>query len=70
MNRDRFKGIWKQLSGKVREEWCRLADDVPGMAAAGRDQRAGWNQEGRGISKEAVESQLREFLVRSRYWNL
>jgi len=70
MNRDRFEGIWKQLSGKLKEEWCRLTDDAPGMVAATRDQRAGWNQEGRGISKEAVERQLREFLVRNRNWNV
>ena len=70
MNRDRFEGIWKQFSGKVKEEWCRLTDDVPGMVAARRDQRAGWNQEGRGISKEAVERQLKEFPVRNRDWNV
>lgn len=68
MNRDRFEGVWKQFGGKVKEEWCRLTDDVPGIVAAKRDQRAGWIQEGRGISKETVERQLKEFLVRNRYW--
>jgi uncharacterized protein YjbJ (UPF0337 family) len=68
MNRDRFEGAWKQLGGKVKEEWCRLTDDVTGVVAAKRDQRAGWIQEGRGISKETVERQLKEFLVRNRYW--
>jgi uncharacterized protein YjbJ (UPF0337 family) len=61
MNRDRFEGVWKQFSGNVREEWCRLTDDLPGVAAAKREQRAGWIQEGRGIW---VERQLREFRVR------
>ena len=70
MNRDRFEGIWKQFSGKVKEEWCRLTDDVPGVVTARREQRAGWIQEGRGISREAVARQLKEFLVRNRYWNL
>ena len=70
MNRDRFEGIWKQLSGKMKEEWCRLTGDVPGMAAARSDQRAGWNQEGRGIWKEATAHQLKEFHARNRDWNL
>ena len=65
MNRDRLEGIWKQIGGKVKEKWCRLTDDVPGMSAARRDQCVGWNQEGRGISKEAAERQLKEFLGRS-----
>ena len=70
MNRDRFEGIWKQFSGKVKEEWCRLTGDVPGVVAARREQRAGWIQEGRGISKETVVRQLREFQPSNRYWNL
>jgi uncharacterized protein YjbJ (UPF0337 family) len=70
VNRDRFEGIWKQFSGNVKERWCRLAGDVPGAVAARRDQRAGWVQEGRGISRAAVARQLKEFLVRNRYWNL
>jgi uncharacterized protein YjbJ (UPF0337 family) len=70
VNRDRCEGIWKQVSGKVREQWCRLTDDAPGMVAARRDQRVGWNQEGRGISKEAIARQLKDFQVRNRDWDL
>ena len=70
MNRDRFEGAWKQFSGKVREEWCKLTDDVRGVVAARRDQRAGRMQERRGISKESVERQLREFQARNRNWDL
>ena len=70
MNRDRLEGMWKQLSGKVREDWCRLTNDAPGMVAAKRDQLIGWNQEGRGISHEGVANQLKEFQVRNRNWDL
>ena len=70
VNRDRLEGIWKQFSGKVREEWCRLTGDATGMVAARREQLIGWNQEGRGISQEAVEHQLKEFQVRNRDWDL
>jgi uncharacterized protein YjbJ (UPF0337 family) len=70
MNRDRLEGMWKQLSGKVREEWCRLAGDTTGMIAARRDQNSGWNQEGRGVSEETFARQLRDFHVRNRDWDL
>jgi len=70
MNRDRLEGMWKQISGKVREQWCRLTDDAPGMIAARRDQNAGWNQEGRGVSQEAFADQLKEFRIRNRDWDL
>jgi uncharacterized protein YjbJ (UPF0337 family) len=62
--------MWKQFSGKAREEWCRLTGDAPGTVAAKLDQRAGWNQEGRGIAKEVAERQLRECLVRNRNWDM
>ena len=70
MNRDRFEGVWKQVAGKVREEWCNLTDDVPGMIFARRHQRAGWIQEGRGISKESLERKNKDVLVRNRDWNV
>jgi uncharacterized protein YjbJ (UPF0337 family) len=70
MNRDRLEGMWKQFSGKAREQWCLLTGDAPGMVAARRDQRIGWNQEGRGIANEAVADQMKEFLARNRDWDL
>jgi uncharacterized protein YjbJ (UPF0337 family) len=69
MNRDRFEGVCKQFTGKVKEEWCRLTGDLPGVVAGKRDQRAGRIQERYGISKETVERQLEEFLIRNRDWN-
>jgi uncharacterized protein YjbJ (UPF0337 family) len=70
MNRDRLEGMWKQVAGKVKEEWCRLTDDGAGMLAARREQNAGWNQEGRGVSQEAFAHQLKEFMNRNRDWDL
>ena len=70
MNQDRFEGICKQISGRVKEAWCKLTGDVPGAAAARRGQRDGWNQEGRGVLKETATRQLEEFRVRNRDWDL
>ena len=66
MNRDRFAGGWKQLSGKVKENWCNLTNDQPGVAASRREQLAGRIQQWRGISREKAEHQLMSFLKRNR----
>jgi uncharacterized protein YjbJ (UPF0337 family) len=68
MNRDRFEGGWKQFAGKVKEAWCVLTGDMPGMLAGRRDQRAGRMQERQGISSETLERQFEEFLLRNRDW--
>ena len=68
MNRDRFEGGWKQFSGKVKEHWCELTDDQPGVLASRREQLAGRIQEQYGIEREKSEQQLRSFWKRNRNW--
>ncbi len=61
MNQDIFDGNWKQLKGKVREQWGRLTDDDLDKAAGKRDQILGKIQERYGIAKDEAERQLRDF---------
>ena len=70
MNRDRFAGKWTQFTGRVREQWGRLANDRLSVVAGKHDQLAGKYQEQYGISKEENERQLKEFLRRNRNWDL
>ena len=70
MNRERFGGVWKQCRGKLKEHWCKLADDQSGVLASRREQLAGRIQEQYGVSKEKSELQLRSFLKRNRNWYL
>ena len=69
MNRDRIEGTWKQLSGKVREQWSALVGDESGIDMARRIRLAGSNQVRRGISKDDAERQFRDFLHRNRDWD-
>ena len=41
MNWDRVEGGWKQLAGKVREQWGKLTDDDMDVIAGKREQLAG-----------------------------
>jgi uncharacterized protein YjbJ (UPF0337 family) len=64
MNHDIFEGNWKQIRGKVKEEWGRLTDDDLDVIAGKRDQLAGRIQLRYGLVKEAAERRIQEFEAR------
>jgi len=70
MNRDRLEGKWKQLGGKIDEQWGRLTGDTRLQLAGRRDQLKGRIQERHGISTEKAANQLKDFLNRNRKWDL
>jgi len=69
VNRDRLKGKWKQLSGRVREQWGWLIQDRLSVVAGQHDQVAGRYQEEYGIKQEEGKRQLRDFLRRNGNWD-
>ena len=52
MNKDTVEGNWKQLKGKVKEQWGKLTDDDFDVIAGKRDQLLGRIQERHGISRD------------------
>jgi len=64
MNWDRIEGGWKQLSGKVKEQWGKLTDDDLTEIAGKRDQLAGKIQARYGVAKDEAERQLDDFAKR------
>jgi uncharacterized protein YjbJ (UPF0337 family) len=68
MNRNRLHGIWKQLRGKVKEQWGTLTDDPLTVAAGTRDRLDGRIQERRGILRQQADRQLKDFRHRNRDW--
>ena len=58
MNKDTIEGNWKQLKGKVKEQWGKLTDDDFDVIAGKRDQFLGKVQERYGISKDEAEKQV------------
>lgn len=61
MNQDIFKGNWKQLKGKIQEQWGKLTDDDLDVAEGKRDQFLGRLQEKYGLAKDEAERQLKDF---------
>jgi len=68
MNRDRCYGIGKQIRGRLRQQWGKLAGDSLAVAAGARDLLSGQQQEQRGISKQEADLQLQDFMSRNRNW--
>lgn len=65
MNWDTVKGNWKQMSGKVKEEWGDLTDDEIQEAEGDRDQLVGKIQAKYGIAKEEAEKQVDSFAAKA-----
>ena len=57
MNKDIIEGNWKQLKGKVRENWAKLTDDDLDEIAGRRDHFIGKIQEKYGTTKEDAEKE-------------
>jgi uncharacterized protein YjbJ (UPF0337 family) len=64
MNKDTIEGNWKQLKGKVKEQWGKLTDDDFDVIAGKRDQLLGRIQERHGISRDEAEKQVADWETR------
>jgi len=62
MNEDILKGQWKQIKGKVRQQWGKLTDDDLAAIKGDRDVLAGKIQEYYGRTREQAEEDLDRFL--------
>ncbi|MFC5607984.1 CsbD family protein [Variovorax soli] len=65
MNKDTVQGNWKQLKGKVKEQWGKLTDDDFDVIAGKRDQLVGRIQERHGISRDEAERQVKDWEERN-----
>jgi len=65
MNKDIAEGNWKQLKGKVKEQWGKLTDDDFDVIAGKRDQLLGRIQERHGISRDEAEKQVKDWEARN-----
>ena len=61
MNQDQFEGNWKQLKGKVQQQWGKLTGDQLDVIEGRREELAGKIQEAYGISKEAAEKEIADW---------
>ncbi|MDP2685894.1 MAG: CsbD family protein [Aequorivita sp.] len=58
MNEDQFKGKWKQVKGKMKQEYADLTDDDLMYAEGKSDELLGRLQEKTGKTKEQLKDQI------------
>lgn len=64
MNSDRIEGNWKQVSGKIKEQWGKLTDDDLTVAEGDLQQLAGRIQERYGIARDEARRQVDAWMKR------
>jgi len=57
-----LKGNWKQLKGKVKEQWSKLTDDEIDQVKGESQKLVGLLQEKYGYTKEKAEKEVSDFL--------
>ena len=58
MDGNRVEGNWKQVKGKVKEQWGKLTDDDLNVIGGRRDQLEGKIQERYGIAKDQARKDI------------
>ena len=66
MDWDRIEGSWKQLRGKVKEQWGSLTDDDLDQIDGQRDQLEGKIQERYGLAKDKAREAVDEWRLRQK----
>jgi uncharacterized protein YjbJ (UPF0337 family) len=61
MDWNRVEGNWKQIKGKVKEQWGKLTDDDLDVIAGKQDQLEGHLQQRYGYAKD--QAQRNQYLV-------
>jgi uncharacterized protein YjbJ (UPF0337 family) len=64
MNRDRIAAPWRQLKGIATKQWGRLTADSASVVAGERERLRGKVQATRGVTRQANEKRLAEWIAR------
>ena len=64
MNTDVLQGKWREMKGKVKEQWGRLTDDDLDTIDGKREQLLGLLQQRYGYAREKAEEEYNRFADR------
>ena len=64
MDRNRVEGNWKEMKGKVKEQWGKLTDDDLDVIAGKQDQLEGQLQERYGYAKDQARKEIDDWYGR------
>lgn len=61
MNKNIIEGNWKELKGKVQQQWGKLTSDDLDLINGKRDELSGKIQSKYGIAQDEAEKQIQKF---------
>jgi uncharacterized protein YjbJ (UPF0337 family) len=67
MNKDITEGTFKQVKGKIKQQWGKLTDDEIDEMEGNAEILAGKLQERYGMAKEDAEREARDFRTRNNW---
>ena len=67
MNKDITSGNFKQLKGKIKQQWGKLTDDEIDQMEGHAEILSGKLQERYGLAKDDAERQARDFCTRNNW---
>lgn len=67
MNKDIFKGHWKEFKGKIKQEWGKLTDDDITRIEGNYDELEGLLQRHYGYQKEEAKKSIEKFIDKCGY---
>lgn len=63
MNNDILEGKWKQLKGRIQEQWGELTNDEVDQIQGKKDVLVGKLQEKYGYTRDEAEREVNDFLA-------
>lgn len=68
MNKDIIKGHWKEVKGKLKQQWGKLTDDEVSQMRGTYDELEGALQKRYGYAKDKVEKEIESFMEKN-HWD-
>ena len=62
LNWDQIEGKWKEMTGKVQQQWGKLTDDDLAQVKGNRRELAGKIQSAYGVTKEEADKQIDDWM--------
>lgn len=66
MNTDTLKGSWKELKGKIKQQWSKFTEDEIGKLEGKSEELQGQLQKKYGYSKEKATEEINKFLEKNK----
>jgi uncharacterized protein YjbJ (UPF0337 family) len=67
MNKDIIKGNWKEVKGKIRQQWGKLTDDDVAKMQGSYEELEGKIQLSYGLQKEQAQKEINDFVARNKW---